>query len=274
MSKVVLVTGGSSGIGLETARQLAASGHRVLLHARTMAKGRAAVADIGVGNVEIVTADLTSLADVRQLAADVVSRTSRLDVLVNNAGGAFFSRDVTRDGYEMTFGVNHLAPFLLTNLLLPLLTSAAPARIVTVASRAHKRATLDFDDLMTTRGYTTMRAYARSKLANILFTRELARRLAGTNVTANALHPGVVRTQIGQNNPFMRVIGWIIMRAIAISVTEGAKTSLYLATSPTVEGKSGGYYDLCREIAPTAAAKSDADARRLWDVSEKLVGLA
>src|SRR5262245_43621140 len=237
--KTILVTGATSGLGLETARRLAAMGHRVLIHARTAAKGRAAIAAIGAAELTVVTADLRSLEEIRGLAAQVSAATDRLDVLVNNAGGAFLNRDVTRDGYEMTFGVNHLAPFLLTNLLLPKLIASAPARIVTVASRAHRRSTLDFDDLMTERDYKPMKAYARSKLANILFTRELARRLAGTGVTANALHPGVVRTEIGQNNVFMRLVGWIVMRVVAIPVTEGAKTSLYLATSPDVEGKSG-----------------------------------
>ena len=276
-SKTILVTGATSGIGFEAAKALAGMGHRVLLHSRTEAKGQEAHQRITRAapdcEVSVVTADLASLSDVRKLADHVATRHDRLDVLLNNAGSAWFSRTVTPDGYEATFAVNHLAPFLLTNLLLEKLRASAPARIVTVASAAHRRAPLDFDDLMNSKDCQVMRAYGRSKLANILFTRHLARRLAGTGVTANALHPGVVRTQIAQRNLFAKVIGQLIMWAIAVPASKGAQTSVYLATSPEVEGKSGGYYQDQRPTTPTAAALDEAAAERLWQVSGRLVGL-
>jgi retinol dehydrogenase-12 len=276
--KTILVTGGTSGIGFEAARVMAGMGHRVLLHGRTEAKGGAAIKAIKraapSADVALVCADFSSLADVRRLAEEVATRHARLDVLLNNAGGAWFTRTLTRDGYESTFAVNHLAPFLLTCLLLERLKASAPARIVTVASAAHRRAQLDFDDLMNTTDYKMMNAYGRSKLANILFTRALARRLAGTGVTANALHPGVVRTHIGQRNFVARIVGQLVMLAVAVPATEGAKTSIYLATSPEVEGQTGGYYKDCRPTAPAQAAQDDAVADRLWQESEHLTGLA
>jgi NAD(P)-dependent dehydrogenase (short-subunit alcohol dehydrogenase family) len=275
--KTILVTGATSGIGFEAAKVMAGMGHRVLLHARTEAKGRASIEalrrEAPSADVAFVCADFSSLADVRRLAEEVASEHTRLDVLLNNAGGAWFTRTLTRDGYESTFAVNHLAPFLLTRLLLERLKASAPARIVTVASAAHRRAQLDFDDLMNTKGYKVMEAYGRSKLANILFTRALARRLAGTGVTANALHPGVVRTHIGQRNFFARIIGQVVMLAIAVPAAQGAQTSIYLATSPEVEGQSGGYYSDRRLTTPTPAAQDDTAAERLWEMSERLTGL-
>jgi retinol dehydrogenase 12 len=276
--KTILVTGATDGIGLETARVLAVLGHRVLLHGRNAHKGAAALAAIRQESpgtdVRFYQADFASLAQVRTLAQQIDADIPRLDVLINNAGCSFFTRCETADGYEATFGINHLAPFLLTNLLLDKLRASAPARIVTVASAAHRYAHLDFEDLMSMRRYRTMQVYGRSKLANLLFTRELARRSSGTDVTANALHPGVVRTHIGQNNAFARIIGAVLMRAIAIPAAEGAKTSIYLATAPQVAGQSGGYYDKCRLISPQPQALNDAHAVRLWELSERLVGLA
>jgi len=275
----VLVTGATGGIGLETARGLARAGHSVLIHGRNPRKGEAALAALralGPGTVRYFNADFASLAQVRQLAAEVADSAPRLDVLINNAGGASFRRSVTADGYETTFAVNHLAPFLLTNLLLDRLRQSAPARIVNVASRAHRGQALDFDDLMSTRGYNVMRVYARSKLANILFTRTLARRLAGTGVTANCLHPGLVATGIGQRNELARLV-WrtIVYIRGGIPVEEGARTSLYLATSPEVAAASGGYYSKCRpaQIQTSAEAVSEAVDERLWRVSAELVGL-
>ncbi|MDB6156496.1 MAG: oxidoreductase, short chain dehydrogenase/reductase family [Gammaproteobacteria bacterium] len=276
-----LVTGATGGIGLQTARVLAQMGHSVLIHGRDPRKGEAAAKEVrstAAPNVEVsfLQADFASLAQVRELAAQVVASVPRLDVLINNAGCGNFSRTVTTDGYETTFGVNHLAPFLLTNLLLNKLKESAPARIVNVASRAHRGKEIDFDDLMSVRGYGVMRTYGRSKLANILFTRALARRLAGSKVTANCLHPGLIATGIGQTNALARLV-WKLMVKVrgGISVEEGARTSVYLATAPEVEGLSGGYYVKCRlaELQTRAEAVSDAVAERLWKVSEELAGL-
>jgi retinol dehydrogenase-12 len=276
-----LVTGATGGIGLQTARVLAQMGHSVLIHGRDPRKGEAAAKEVrstAAANVEVsfLQADFASLAQVRELAAQVVASVPRLDVLINNAGCGNFSRTVTTDGYETTFGVNHLAPFLLTNLLLDELKASGPARIVNVASRAHRGKEIDFDDLMSVRGYGVMRTYGRSKLANILFTRALARRLAGSKVTANCLHPGLIATGIGQTNALARLV-WKLMVKVrgGISVEEGARTSVYLATAPEVEGLSGGYYVKCRlaELQTRAEAVSDAVAERLWKVSEELAGL-
>jgi retinol dehydrogenase-12 len=276
--KTILVTGATDGIGFETARVLAVLGHRVLMHGRSEQKGAAAVAAIRKespsSDVHFYQADFASLAQVRNLAQQINAEIPRLDVLINNAGCSFFTRCETAEGYEATFAVNHLAPFLLTNLLLDKVRASAPARIVNVASAAHRNAHLDFEDLMSNRRYRVMQVYGRSKLANLLFTRELAKRLTGTGVTVNALHPGVVRTHIGQNNGFARVIGYLIMRAIAIPAAEGAKTSIYLATAPEVEGQSAGYYKECQLTSPKPQALDDAHATRLWELSARLVGLA
>jgi retinol dehydrogenase 12 len=277
----VLVTGATGGIGLQTAKVLAGMGHSVLVHGRDARKGAAAVAAVralapGNASVRFLQADFASLRQVRGLAAEVAASVPRLDVLINNAGCGNISRSVTADGYETTFAVNHLAPFLLTNLLLDPLRRSAPARIVNVASRAHRNQELDFDDLMSARNYRVMRTYGRSKLANILFTRTLAKRLAASNVTANCLHPGLIATGIGQTHALAR-LAWqlIVLLRGGISVAEGAKTSLYLATSPQVALLSGGYYVKCRPapLQTRAEAVSDAVGERLWRVSEELVGL-
>jgi NAD(P)-dependent dehydrogenase (short-subunit alcohol dehydrogenase family) len=274
--KVCLVTGATRGIGLVTARALAAAGATVLLHGRDAERGAAAAADIaresGNPGVRFVRADFMHLDEVRELAAEL-ARLPRLDVLINNAGLIDARRRCTAEGYDATFGVNHLAPFLLTNLLLEKLTSSAPARVIVVASEAHRRARLDFGDLMNARvGF--LRAYERSKLANLLFMRALARRLKGSAVTVNAAHPGFVNSQLFRDfrGP-LRLVFATALRPFMRSPRRGARTSVWLATSPGVEGESGGYFRDCRRIQPGAAARCDEAAARLWSESVRLTGL-
>ena len=276
--KTVLVTGATSGIGLEASVQLAALGAHVAIVARNSEKGERAVADIearsGSTRVSLFSCDMSSLAAVRELARSVQTAHSRLDVLVNNAGSVSPTRQTTVDGFEQTFAVNHLAPFLLTNLLLDLVKRTTRARIVNVASEAHRSGTIDFDDLQFERGgYTGVRAYNRSKLANILFTNELARRLAGTSVTANSLHPGVVATNIWSRAPWYLQPIIFPLRLFMISPQRGGETIVYLASSADVEGKSGGYYVKNRLVPTTPAAADAAAATKLWDLSERLVRL-
>lgn len=274
--KTCLVTGATHGIGLVTARALAAAGATVLVHGRDGELGRAVAADIArtSGNpaVRFVRADFMHLDEVRELA-EQLARLPRLDVLINNAGIIDRARRCTAEGYDATFGVNHLAPFLLTNLLLEKLAGSAPARVVVVASEAHRRARLEFGDLMNARvGY--LRAYARSKLANLLFARALARRLPGSAVTVNALHPGVVATQLFRGfPPLARALLATAARPFMRSPARGARTSVYLASSPEVAGQSGGYYRDCRRIEPSAAARCDEAAARLWSESVRLTAL-
>ena len=278
--QTVMVTGATDGIGLVTARELAALGARGLLVGRNEQKGQRALADIWQAvkgaNLAFHRADLSLMSEVRRLAHTIAETEAQLDVLVNNAGGLFQHRQETAEGFERTFALNHLNYFLLTNLLLTKLREAQAGRIVNVASRAHEGGRLDFDDLQSARNYKGWPAYRASKLVNILFTRALAKRLQGTNVTANALHPGFVRTAFGGGNPLVfRLAVRAAMMVLAISVEEGAKTSIYLASSPDVAGESGGYYAKSRLTEPSAAARDDAAAERLWQVSEAMVaGLA
>jgi NAD(P)-dependent dehydrogenase (short-subunit alcohol dehydrogenase family) len=282
--KVCLVTGATDGIGQETARALASMGATVILHGRNPAKMaqtiQAITAQTGSESVHSLLADFADFAQVRDLAAQVKATYERLDVLVNNAGVIMFRRkeippgEGTPAGLEMTFAVNHLAPFLLTNLLLDRLKASAPARIVTVSSSAHKRGALDFDDLQHTRRYRPMQVYGDSKLANVLFTYELARRLDGTGVTANTLHPGLVGTNLAMNNlgPLAPIGQWLLRR-YAISVEEGARTVVYLAASPEVEGVTGQYFYQEHAISSSAASHDEDAQRRLWAISEELTGL-
>ncbi|HEY6807387.1 MAG TPA: SDR family oxidoreductase [Gemmatimonadales bacterium] len=276
--KTAVVTGASSGLGLETAVTLARAGARVILLGRNPVKTAAAAAEIrrrsGSASLEIVLCDLASQGEIRRAAADIIRLTPRLEILVNNAGTVNVTRTLTVDGIERTFAVNHLAYYLLTRLLLDLIARSAPARIVNVASHAHTHGTLDLADPGFTRGYHILRAYARSKLCNLLFTRELARRLAGAGVTVNALHPGDVATNIWSGAPaWTRPIFAVAKRLIMISPEIGARRITYLAASPDVEGRTGLYFEKDRPEPPAALACDDALAARLWTESARLVHL-
>ncbi len=280
--KTVVVTGANSGIGLETAAALAAMGARVIVTARNADKGRAAVAAIapragGEAQVQLVVFDLADLSSVRRGAGEILEQAPRVDVLVNNAGLVLSERTETVDGFEATFGTNHLGPFLLTNLLLERIRASAPARIVNVASTAHNAARkgMPFDDLQSEKKYATMRVYGQSKLANILFTLELARRLEGSGVTANSLHPGTVRTGYGADGDARGLLAFGIKIAspFFLSPAKGARTSVYLASDPAVAGVSGQYFVKCKAKQPKRWARDPEAARRLWQVSEDLVGL-
>ena len=276
--RVCVVTGATHGIGVATAHALAALGATVVVHGRDAQRARETAAAVrrASGNPEVhaAQADFAELAQVRRLAAQLAA-LPRLDVLINNAALMSAARATSVDHYELTFAVNHLAPFLLTNLLLAKLRACAPARIIIVASEAHRRAKLDFDDLMNERVTGAWPAYNRSKLANLLFTHELARRLEGSRVTANALHPGVVNSNLfhGQRTLVrlaLRSLGALVL----LSPRQGADTSVYLASAPELAARSGGYYRRRRPLTPSGAARSDADAARLWQESARLTGLA
>ena len=271
----VLVTGGTGGIGKATATGLAALGARVGITGRDQARTEAAAAGIrasaGSLAVDAFAADLSVQAGVRRLAAHVLDTYPRLDVLVNNAGGFWAHRHVTADGLEHTFALNHLAPFLLTSLLLDRLTASAPARIVTVSSGAHARARIDFDDLQGERTYSGQRAYSQSKLASVMFTYELARRLEGTGVTATVLHPGVVRTSFGAEDQAAYLAAMIgVARLFMKTPAQGASTPVYLASSPQVEGITGRYFVNRKPRTSSKASYDTAAAARLWQISADL----
>jgi len=281
--KTVIVTGGNSGIGLETAVGLTRLGAHVVITARNQAKGEAALADIKnrseSDSVELMLADFSSLASIRSFVEKFKANHDRLDVLVNNAGGINTSRSETLDGFETTFGVNHLGYFLVTNLLLDMVKASAPARVVSVSSGAHLRAKgIDFDDLNADQGYSGMGVYGRSKLANVLFTYELARRIEGSGVTANCLHPGVVRSGFGQNNGGLIALvfksAYTLMTPFTKSNAQGAETSIYLASSPEVEGVTGKYFADSRETPSSEASHDEEAAKQLWEISEQMTGLA
>jgi NAD(P)-dependent dehydrogenase (short-subunit alcohol dehydrogenase family) len=273
---VCVVTGATSGIGKAAATALARLGATVVLVGRDRGRTEAAAAEIAPVSASpprAEVADLASLEQVRRLAGRL-DGLERIDVLINNAGLVLGERRITPDGLEHVFALNHLAPFLLTSLLLPKLTASAPARVVTVTSDAHSAARLDLSDPNLEHGWDSWRSYANSKLANILFTRELARRLDGTGVTANCAHPGVVRTGFGRESRPLLKLGITIARPFMLSPERGADTIVYLASSPDVAGQTGGYYVKRQRREPSAAARDDAAARELWELSEKLTGLA
>lgn len=276
--KVVAITGANVGIGKETAVALARMGATVVMTSRDAGRGAEALADVqarsGSENVALLALDLADFASIRSFATELLGNYDRLDVLVDNAGLVMAERTETAEGFETTFGVNHLGHFYLTSLLLDRLRASAPSRIIVVASHAHKMARrgLNFDDLQGTRHYRGFEAYSRSKLANVYFTRELARQLAGTGVTVNAAHPGYVASRFGRDGD-MKFESALKLGAKLFAVTseEGASTSVYLASSPAVEGATGGYYAKSKAAKISKRAQDDLAAKRLWEASEALV---
>lgn len=277
--KIFLITGATAGIGKETARGIAKTGATVVLVGRSEEKCEKVLQEIktttGNQNLDFLTADLFSIAEIRRLADKFKGRYKRLDVLVNNAGAIFDKRETTVDGLEKTFALNHISYFLLTNLLLDVIKTSASARIVNVSSIAHQFANkLDFDDLQFERkSYSSFTAYSQSKLMNVLFTYELARRLKGSNVTANCLHPGGVASNFADNTGgILRIAAWFFKNTFAISSEKGAATSIYLATSAEVEGVSGKYFDNKKEKSSSKISYDEAVQKQLWETSEKIVG--
>ena len=275
--KTAMITGASSGIGRVTALELARMGAHLVLVCRSRERGEETVREIrektGNDQVDLMLADLSSQKAIRQVAAEFLARNLPLHVLLNNAGIVNLRRELTVDGIEATFAVNHLAYFLLTVLLLNRLKESVPARIVNVASDAHAWGTMKFDDLGGERNYGLRQSYGQSKLANILFTYELARKLDGTNVAANCLHPGAIGTGLGKNNGLLGRIIVPIVGLVLKTPEQGARTSVYLASSPDVEGVNGKYYVDCREVRSSAESYDQGAARNLWEVSAKMTGV-
>jgi len=276
--KTIVVTGGTSGIGEVAAIRLAEKGARIVLVARDKVRAEATMAKLKRANPSaahaVHFADLSSIAEMKRVASEIAAAEPAIDVLINNAGAVFTTRQESVDGLEMTFAVNHMAYFVVTDVLLPKLKATPGARIVSTASMAHSSGKIDFDDLQMRKSYSTFRAYGTSKLMNILFTRELARRLEGSGVTANCLHPGGVATRFGSNNSgLLAAIFKVAISLVGISPEKGAQTIIHLASSPDVATISGKYFYKCKVIQPTAAAQNDADAKQLWDVSAKIAGL-
>ena len=278
--KTVVITGATSGIGEVAACELAQQGARIVFTARDRARANETAAKLKAANPsanhKVHLADLSSLAEMKRVANEIAQSESKIDVLINNAGAVFLSRKTSIDGLEMTFATNHMAYFVVTHILLDRLKATPGARIVSTASDAHKSGKLDFSDLQSEKSYSSFRVYGTTKLENILFTRELAKRLQGTGVTANCQHPGFVGTRFGQNNAsnvLLKGLSRTIM-SFGLKPAAGARTMIYLASSRDVEGKSGGYYYKCQLEQPTAEAQNDKNARRLWDTSAQIAGFA
>jgi len=276
--KTVVITGASSGIGLETARALAGMGARIVMVVRNRDRGERAIAEIHDtspdAQLELVLADLYSMAEVRAAGAEIRGRCDRLDVLINNAGLIHKTRELTVDGLERTFALNHLAGFLLTYELRELLVASAPARVVTVSSFGHNFARFTWDDLATMNRWTGQTfVYGASKLCNIWFAREAARRFEGKGVTSNALHPGAVASNFGASGGWMFKHGTKLARPFLLSPAKGARTSIYVASSPEVEGVTGKYFARSKIKQPSKRARNDESARRLWELSEQLTGV-
>jgi retinol dehydrogenase 12 len=275
--KVVVITGATSGIGEVAAQRLAGMGARIVVVARDTTRGDAALRRLSSADASISHSihygDLSRIAEMKRVAMEIAAVEPRIDVLINNAGALFGSRQVTEDALERTFAINHMAYFVLTNGLRERLAASAPTRIVNTASNAHRGCKLNFDDLQSMNGFSGIKVYARSKLCNILFTRELSRRWSGTGVTANCLHPGFVATRFGDGSGgfLSRAVGFA--KAFAISPEKGAETIVHLASSADVASVSGEYFYKCRPATPTIAARDDAAAERLWTESAKLAGI-
>jgi NAD(P)-dependent dehydrogenase (short-subunit alcohol dehydrogenase family) len=275
--KVVVITGGTSGIGEVAAQRLANMGARIVLVARDKRRGEAALARLRSADKSLSHSihygDLSRISEMKRLAAEIAAAEPRIDVLINNAGAIFGSRQLTADNLERTFATNHMAYFVLTLGLRERLLASSPARIVNTASDAHTGRVLDFDDLQSAKGFSALNVYGRSKLCNILFTRELSRRWSGKGVTVNCLHPGFVATRIGNGSGGFLSHAARLAKTFAISPEKGAQTLVYLASSPDVAGVSGEYFYKCRPARPTAEARDDAAAKRLWVESAKLAGI-
>jgi NAD(P)-dependent dehydrogenase (short-subunit alcohol dehydrogenase family) len=272
--QVVVITGATSGIGQIAAERLAEQGARIVLVARDRSRAEAALARLRERTPRVAHgvhyADLARLSEMKRVARDIALAEPRIDVLINNAGAMFNARRVTGDGLERTFALNHMAYFVLTEVLRERLIASAPSRVINTASEAHRRARLDLDDLQSTRGYSGFKVYSRSKLCNMLFTRELARRLAGTGVTANCLHPGFVATRFGNESGGFVAHLVRLAKLLAISPEQGAETIVHLAASAAVSQISGEYFYRCRTATPAAAGQDDVAAERLWEESARI----
>jgi NAD(P)-dependent dehydrogenase (short-subunit alcohol dehydrogenase family) len=276
--KVVVITGGTSGIGQVAAQKLAGMGARIVLVARDKARGKATLSmlpSLAPGEAHSVHyADLSRLAEMKRVADGIAAAEPRIDVLINNAGALFNRRQVTADGLESTFATNHVSYFVMTHGLRERLLAAAPARVINTASHAHRGAKLDFGDLQMEKGYRGFEAYSRSKLCNILFTRELAKRLAGLGVTANSLHPGFVATRFGDQGGGVGPSIFRFLKRFALSPEQGAETIVFLASSDSPAALSGEYFHKCKVTTPSKEAQDDVTAQHLWRETARLAGLA